>query len=150
MTKQEFKEFCHEEFSSRGFAKRRGMYYRKGEKLLCGLKLQKSMAEVFYVNYGFFIGEFEGEYPSYDKCDIKSRICVLSKDTIAGRHFMDIRIEYELYNREEIKQYFDEVFEKYIIPPLEIGKDYILKHQEHYFESIFPENLPKILEKLNG
>ena len=27
MTKQEFKEFCHEEFTKRGFKKRRNMWY---------------------------------------------------------------------------------------------------------------------------
>lgn len=51
MTKQEFKEFCHEEFTKRGFKKRRNMWYLQGKGLLCGMYLQKSMAEAFYVEY---------------------------------------------------------------------------------------------------
>ena len=41
MTKQEFKEFCHEEFTKRGFKKRRNMWYLQGKGLLCGMYLQK-------------------------------------------------------------------------------------------------------------
>lgn len=32
MTKQEFKEFCHEEFSKRDFKKRRNMWYLSGKR----------------------------------------------------------------------------------------------------------------------
>ena len=55
MTKQEFKEFCHEEFTKRGFKKRRNMWYLQGKGLLCGMYLQKSMAEAFYVEYDIWM-----------------------------------------------------------------------------------------------
>lgn len=150
MTKQEFKNFCHEEFTKRGFVKKKKMYYLSGKDLLCGLYLQKSMGEAFYVEYDFFIGEYNEEklYPTLYESDIDIRICVLSKQTIDGERFMGALIEYERYDIEEIKPYFDEAFEKYIMPPLLEGKKFLLEKQEHYFAELFPEERDGVLEKL--
>ena len=150
MTKQEFKDFCHEEFTKRGFVKRKKMYYLKGKDLLCGLYLQKSMAEAFYVEYDFFIGEYcdVKTYPTVYDSDIHRRILVLSKSTVDGEHFMDALIEYERYNIEEIKLYFEETFEKYIMPPILEGKKVLLEKQEHYFLALFPEERDAVLGKL--
>ena len=61
---------------------------------------------------------------------------------------MDALIEYERYNVEEIKPYFEETFEKYIMPPILEGKKIILENQQHYFAALFPEERGKVLEKL--
>lgn len=53
MTKQGFKDFCHKEFTKRGFKKKRSVYYLEGKDLLCGLYLQKSMSDAYYVEYNF-------------------------------------------------------------------------------------------------
>ena len=81
MDKQEFREFCHEEFIKRGFQKRRNMYYLKGKDILCGLYLQKSMADAYYVNYDFFIGNYDNvkNYPTKYEADIGERITVWTK-----------------------------------------------------------------------
>ena len=150
MTKQEFKDFCHEEFIKRGFVKRKKMYYLKGRDLLCGLYLQKSMAEAFYVEYDFFIGQYDDVkmYPTVYDSDIHRRILVMSKDTVDGEYFMDVLIEYERYNVEEIKPYFEETFEKHIMPPILEGKKIILENQQHYFAALFPEGRCEVLKKL--
>ncbi len=153
MTKQEFLDFCHEEFTKRGFEKKRkNMYYLKGKDLLAGLYLQKSMAEAYYIEYDYFIGEFDDvkSYPTVYDSDIHRRIEVLSKDTVNGEHFMDACIEYGLYTKEELEPYFSKVFEKYIIPPIINGKHIILKNKEHYFRALFSEELDKVLNKLNN
>ena len=150
MTKEEFKQFCHNEFIRRGFVKRRSMYYLKGKDLLCGLYIQKSIAEAFYVEYDYFIDKYSDIrlYPSMYESDIDIRICVLSKQTINGERFMGALIEYERYNIEEIKPYFDEAFDKYIMPPILEGKKILLEKQEHYFAALFPEERDAVLEKL--
>lgn len=152
MTKQEFKDFCHKEFVRRGFIKRKSMYYLKGKELLCGLYLQKSMADAFYVEYDFFIGNYEDikKYPTKYEADIWRRIAILSKDTVDGERYMGALIEYERYIVEEIKPYFDDVFEKYIMPPIEDGKKILLDNQRHYFEALFPEQISCVLKKLQG
>ena len=40
--------------------KQRNVFYLTGHDLLCGIDLQKSnYGDVYYVNYYYFIGEFE-------------------------------------------------------------------------------------------
>ena len=106
--------------------------------------------EAFYVEYDFFIGEYDDVkmYPTVYDSDIHRRILVMSKDTVDGEHFMDALIEYERYNIEEIKPYFEETFKKYIMPPILEGKKIILENQQHYFAALFPEERCKVLEKL--
>lgn len=59
MDKKTFKEFCKNEFEVHGFKKQRNVFYLIGHDLLCGIDLQKSnYADVYYVNYYYFIGEF--------------------------------------------------------------------------------------------
>ena len=90
MTKQEFLDFCHEEFTKRGFKKRKKTYYLNGEGILVGLYLQKSMAEAYYVEFDFFIGEFKNPklYPTTYESDYYGRVCVLSKDIDEGDYYM--------------------------------------------------------------
>lgn len=150
MNKQEFKDFCHSEFIKRGFVKQRSMYYIHGEDLLCGIYMQKSMAEAYYVNFYFFIGEYENikSYPKFSECDVYQRIVVLSKDTIKGEHFMTALIDYEKYTIEEIKPYFDKAFDEYIMPPVLQGKRKILDKKDYYLEGDLPSQISKTMKKL--
>lgn len=150
MTKQEFKDFCHEEFIKRGFKKRKSMYYLKGKDLLCGLYLQKSMADAYYVEFDYFFGEYNDvkDYPTTYDSDIYRRILVLSKDTINGEHFMDACIEYGLYTKQELEPYFTQAFEKYIMPPILKGKKTILENQDFYLKAVFEHEMDNVLSKL--
>ena len=150
MTKKEFRDFCHMEFTKRGFIKKKTMYYLKGKDLLAGLYLQKSMAEAYYVEYDFFIGKYDdiNLYPTTFESDVHRRIVVWSKDTINGEHFFDAMIEYERYSIEEIKPHFDKAFEEYIMPPIIEGKSWILENKDYYLETLFPPKREKIIEKL--
>lgn len=151
MTKQEFIEFCHYEFTNRGFKKKKKMYYLNGKDLLCGLDIQKSMGEAFYINYCYFIGRYDDikQYPSYYDNDLSKRIEVLSKATYKGEHFMGGLIEYERYTKEELKPYFDEAFDRYIMPPITEGKNIILENKEYYLKTVFYEEKEELLNKLN-
>ena len=40
MDRKQFKEFCKNEFTERGFKKQRNMFYLTGYDLLCGIDLQ--------------------------------------------------------------------------------------------------------------
>ncbi len=132
MDKNEFKAFCKKEFEARGFEKRKNVFYLRGHDLLCAIDLQKSnYGDVYYVNYSYFIGEYETatKYPAptlYD-CDIIGRIAVMSKtQTVQGEHFLTAMIEYEEYTEEELRPYFDKAFAEEILPPMIHGKRYIL------------------------
>lgn len=150
MTKQEFKDFCHEEFLKRGFVKKRAMYYLQGKEILCGFYLQKSMAEAFYVEYDFFLDYFDAKtYPTTYEADISWRISVLSKDTVNGEHFMDACIEYERYKKEEIKHYLDKEFDEHIIPIIQNGRERLMQDLEYYYEQMFDEEKEIILKKLS-
>mgnify|MGYP003321915049 CR=1 FL=1 len=114
MTKQEFLDFCHEEFTKRGFTKKRkNMYYLQGKDFLCGLYLQKSMAEAYYINCAYFFDKLSGtKYPTIYENDWYRRLVVLSKDTINGEHFMDAMWCYEEYTKEEMLPYLEKEFDE--------------------------------------
>ena len=131
MQKNEFKDFCHDEFKRYGFKKQKSMYYRySAEGLLCSLSLQGG-CNYYYINCDFFIGQYgkPEQYPSQYEADIFGRpISVLSRDTFKGEHYMTALIEYEKYASEELKPFFTRAFEELILPPLQIGKNELLKH----------------------
>lgn len=130
MDKKTFKEFCKNEFETHGFKKQRNVFYLTGHDLLCGIDLQKSnYGDVYYVNYYYFIGEFEAitGYPTHYESDIQGRITVMSrKQTSHGKQFMTAQIEYEEYTEEELLPFFERAFEEEILPPVDHGKSFIL------------------------
>lgn len=152
MTKEEFKQFCHEEFTKYGFQKCRGMYYRKSSMgLLCGLYLQGGY-HYYYVNCYYYIGKFTGRnaYPGQYDFDLYRRpIRVLSKDTYQGKPFMDAMIDYRQYDREELKPWFDTAFAEIVLPPLERGKQELLAHFDEWVTPLSGEKTREfVLEKL--
>lgn len=129
MDRNEFKAFCKNEFEKRGFKRHKNMFYRMGYDLLCGVNLQKSnYGDIYYVNFYYFIGEFDGVtiYPTSYESDVEERVLVMSKtSTIQGNHFVTAQIEYKEYTEEELRSYFDKEFEERIVPPILHGKKYI-------------------------
>ena len=132
MDKNQFKAFCKKEFEARGFKKQKNVFYLTGHDLLCGIDLQKSnYGDIYYVNYYYFIGEFENgiDYPTPYDSDIEERILAMSKtQTVHGKCFLTAMIEYEEYTEEELRPYFDRAFEERILPPVYQGKKYILNN----------------------
>lgn len=130
MDKNEFKAFCKNEFEARGFKKKKNMFYLTGRDLLCGIYLQKSnYGDIYYINYCYFIGEFEDikNYPTHYESDIQERVLAMSKtSTVRGKHFITSQIEYNEYTEDELRSYFDKEFEERILPPVYQGKKYIL------------------------
>lgn len=152
MNKEEFKMFCHKEFTNRGFEKIKKMYYIKGNMgILCGLDLQKSnYGPNYYVNYYYFIGDFVNvrEYPDIYNFDVQGRISVMSKGQTAldGSRFMTSMIAYEEYSEEELKGYFNKAFDEVIMIPVYRGKGYIMDNLgKLYFLTLRQE---QVLEKL--
>lgn len=152
MDKNEFKAFCKKEFESRGFKKKKNMFYLTGNDLLCGIYLQKSSyGNVYYVNYYYFIGEFNNitNYPTHYESDIQERILTMSKtSTIHGKHFITAQIEYEEYTEEELRPYFDKEFEERILPPVHQGKKYILDNLGRLYSLTLHKE--EVLRKLRG
>lgn len=152
MDKKQFKEFCKNEFKARGFKKQRNVFYLTGRDLLCGIDLQKSnYGEVYYVNYYYFIGDFENiaNYPTPYESDIQGRIAVMSKkQTFQGKQFMTAQVEYEEYTQEELRPYFDRAFEEEIFPPVNHGKSFILDNLgKIYFLTLHKE---EVMQKLQS
>ena len=150
MDKNEFKAFCKKEFTARGFRKIKSDFYLPGNGLLCELNLQKSnYSNSYYINFYFFIGEFkeEKEYPQYYEYDIYGRILAMSKtQTSGGRHFLTGMIEYEEYTEEELRTYFDKQFEERILPPILLGKQYILDNLGKLYSLTFRKE--EVMQKL--
>ena len=153
MDKDEFKQFCHNEFIKRGFKKRKSTYYLASETgLLCGLSLQGSYGAAYYINCDLFIGKYNNpkDYPSQYDSDLHRRpIAVLSKDTYKGEHFMTALIEFEKYTVEELLPYFNQAFDEVIMPPLINGKQQLLKNIELWeFPLPFVKSKDEVVQKL--
>ena len=135
MDRQEFKQFCHNEFLDQGFAKIKSMYYLRGiDDTLCGIWLKKSnYGSVYTVMFYYFFGDTTVSkfFPTHSEYDLVGYIKVLSKDTVRGQHYLSGTIDYEKYTVEELKPYFERAFEEHILPPLKIGKSHIVAHNEH-------------------
>ena len=154
MNKEEFKKFCHIEFTKRGFKKIKKGYYLQGPKdILCGIFLQKSnFGEIYYVNYCFHICfSQENIVPSYYDMDIDGgRITVKSKTQKNSDDLpiMTSQIEYEDYSAEELAKYFDKEFEEMILPPIYQGKKYILDNlNKLYFLTLRPKEVMRKLQE---
>ena len=123
-----------------------------GRDLLCGIDLQKSnYGDVYYVNYYYFIGNFENvtNYPTHYESDIQGRIVVMSKkQSFQGKQFMTPQIEYEEYTEDELRYFFELEFEEKILPPIIQGKKYILLNLNTlYFLTL---NQSEVMRKLKS
>ena len=153
MEKDTFLVFCHNEFSKRGFKKRKSMYYLNGEKdVLCGIWLKKSnFGPEYVVMYYFYVGSFASpkEYPGRFDFDLTGYIEVMSKITYKGEYFLTGGISYEQYTEQELIPYFENAFNKFILPPVQEGKTYLLMNHNHLG---FPVQRDKneILDKLSN
>ena len=151
MDKKQFKEFCKNEFKARGFKKQRNVFYLTGQDLLCGIDLQKSnYGEAYYVNYYYFIGDFENitDYPTRYESDIQGRIVVMSRrQTFQGKPFMTAQVEYEEYTEDGLRPFFDKEFEEKILPPIKLGKKHIRDNLNTlYFLTLNQEEVKRKLQ----
>ena len=156
MDKNKFKAFCKKEFYKRGYRKIKNMYYLCGNRdVMSGLELQKSnFGEEYYVNFYFFIGNFENTpsslYPTLYEYDVYGRISVMSKTKHdnQGNLFQTAAIEYEEYTEETLRPYFDKAFDELILPPVYKGKKYILENLNKLYFLTLRQNevMRKLLE----
>ena len=153
MDKKQFLDFCKREFESHGFVRQKKVFYRLGNNLLCEVDLQASIyGKAYYVNFCFFLDNFENAkvFPTYYESDIDGRIRVMTKKsrTLQGELYMTSLIEYEDYNEEDLKPYFDKDFEERILPPLQYGRSYILENlNKKYFLTLHPEEVLRKLQQ---
>lgn len=151
MDRKQFKELCKNVFNERGFKKQNHAFYLTGRDLLCGIDLQKSsFGDIYYVNYYYFIGKYENvaNYPTHYESDIQGRIAVMSrKQTLQGKQFMTAQIEYEEYSEDELRPFFEKEFEEKILPPIYLGKKYILENLNTlYFLTLNQEEVTRKLQ----
>lgn len=153
MDKKQFLDFCKREFESHGFVRQKKAFYRLGNNLLCEVDLQASIyGKAYYVNFCFFLDNFENAkvFPTYYESDIDGRIRVMTKKsrTLQGELYMTSLIEYEDYNEEDLKPYFDKDFEERILPPLQYGRSYILENlNKKYFLTLHQEEVLRKLQQ---
>ena len=122
-----FKKFLHKYLKENGFTKVKSKYYLIGDKFTCMIDLQKSYyGPTYYVNYTFFLGEFENPTDIIqDNMDtyspnVGSRFYFTGKDAYS--------CDYLDYDEEKLKALLDKNFNERIIPPFKEGKKYLLKH----------------------
>lgn len=138
MDKNEFKEFCKNEFVKHGFKKIKKYFYLVGSDILCGMDLQRSdYGSIYYVNFFFCIGDYKSStvFPTYYESDVDGRILVMSKtQRNKGHTFMTSMIEYEEYTENELRPYFEKEFEERILPPIYHGRKYILDNLNKLYQ----------------
>lgn len=69
-------------------------------------------------------------------------------DTIQGEHFLTAQIEYEEYNEDELRYYFDKEFEEKVLPPIRYGKKYILDNLRKLYRLTL--NQEEVMQKLQS
>ena len=137
MTKDEFKKLCWQLFKEYGFKKQKKDFVNDGcSNVYCTVDLQKSnYGEAFYINCWFGIKDdhFNDNGPLHAS-DFFNRVQVtsVSMHNNAGNCFETQMILYEDYNVEQMTRYIKAAFEDWVMPPLQIGGEYVIEHQEKY------------------
>lgn len=128
MESKDFQSVAHKVFKNNGFDKIKSRYYRKGKQFLCEIQLQKSCySSAFYVNFDFFLGEFDAPY-------IINRDCGSSYTPFVGGRFYfgeeyGYLCEYSNWSEDQLLHILLENMDKSILPPFTLGKQYL---QDHY------------------
>lgn len=124
---KEFRTTTSRVLKQAGFEKIKNRYYRKGEGFLCEIYLQKSAyGAVFYVNFDFFLGEFEKPY-------------VINRESgstytpfVGGRFYFGEKYgyscEYPSWSIEQLLIVFLDNMKNVILPPFNLGKQYLREH----------------------
>lgn len=150
MDSKEFKKFCKDEFTKRGFRKVKNEFYRQGNGVLCSLHLQHSdFGSIYYINICFYIGTFaDKDYPTRYDYDFCGRFSAMTKKAtqMGGGHFLSSGIEYNYYTEDELRPYIEKGFEEMIYPVLEHGKKKIIPLLE---QKEFIPNILRDEETLN-
>lgn len=127
MENKAFRDIAHRVLKENGFEKIKNRFYRKGKGFLCEIYLQKSgYGSVAYVNFDFFLGEFEKPY-------------VINRESgntytpfVGGRFYFGEKhgysCEYTHWNEDQLLCVFIENMDKAILPPFNLGKQYLRDH----------------------
>ena len=121
---KDFRNIAHKILKENNFEKVKSRYYRPGQGFLCEIYLQKSSyGSVFYINFDFFLGNFEKPY-------------VINRDSaqtytphVEGRFYFGEKYgyacEYPHWEQEQLLTVFLENMRKVILPPFDVGKQYL-------------------------
>ena len=152
MTKEEFKQFIKKICYENDFKKVKSSFYLAGEEVMCCINLQKSnYGDIYYVNFYFFVDDYRDckNYPTHYDADVYGRIKAMSKNaTYQGKCFMTSMIEYTEYTENELRHYFEKEFNKVVLPPIFIGKKYILDNLNSLYSLTL--NKEQVLSKLQA
>ncbi len=140
MTKQEFYDLCDQIFKGYGFVKKRRHYYLDlGSDLVGSVYLQGSnYGRATYLNCGFTLKSKEEcmPYPNIYDTNMNWRIAVPDKEELynkpASHEDMTMIIRYEYYDLDELEAWIKNDMNKWVIPAIQNGLDYILAHDELY------------------
>lgn len=127
MENKTFRDITHKVLKGNGFEKIKNKFYRNGNGFLCEIYLQKSgCGPVVYVNFDFFLGEFEKPY-------------VINRESgssytpfVGGRFYFGEKYgyscEYPNWSENQLLGVFMENMNKVILPPFNLGKQYLRNH----------------------
>ena len=148
MEKNEFLRYSGNYFKNYGFEKIGSRYYLNSNEnvLLCEVYLQKSFGnECFYVNFCFFIGNFQKPY-AIDRISMKTYT-----------PFVDFRFyfpetglwwcPYPEYDQARLFKAFDYNMQKFVFPALEHGRRYLLARFNISYYSILSDD--RIIQALS-
>jgi hypothetical protein len=127
MDNKEFRQITQTVFKANGFEKLKNRYYRKGQGFLCELQIQNSgYGSMAYVNFDFFLGEFEKPY-------------IINRESgstytpfVGGRFYFGEKYgyscEYPKWSEDQLFHALLENMNSAILPPFDLGKQYLRDH----------------------
>lgn len=153
MTKAEFLSLCDRTFRRYGFVRHGRHYYLDlGSDIVGAILLQNSdYGAAYYLNCNFGIkGEIENlPYPKRYDFQMSWRMDVPGKERLPylpnPENYTTELIKYDKYTAAEIEPYLIAALDEWVLPAIENGYDFILKHEDLYGRML---NIARILKKI--
>lgn len=128
MEDKEFRSIVHKVLKENGFEKVKNRYYRSEKEFLCEIYLQKSIyGPVFYLNYDFMLGNFEKPYVFSNESGSAYTPRVGSRFYFGKKN--GYACSFQDWNQEQVLSAIMDNIKQSILPPFDLGKQYL---QEHY------------------
>lgn len=140
----DFKKCLHKFFINHGFKKIKNKYYRNGKGFLCVIHFYSSHYwRRNYVDYYFFLGDFEEPY-------VINQENIETYTPYVGHRFYFTEIdtyscEYLKYHEAQLISCLEQNMQQRIIPPFEVGKKYLRDNFGAFYTSILDDDKIKVL-----
>lgn len=145
MEKKAFLSFVRKYFEKQGFEKIKNRYYRSAKEFLCEIFVFKSCYdEYYYFDFCFYIGTFQKPY-SIDRGGWQTHTPYVGYRFVFGEDPRDAACYYLNYDEINLSKKLDENVNKFIVPPFEYGKKYLLDNYENPYRTFLDDDMIKKL-----